>query len=640
MKSALAVIAVASAVVAVSASAPQQSRPPQFRGGTDLVAVDFLAVRDDGTPVPDLQAKDVVLKVDGKPREIRSFQFVKVAASSSETKAAPPPPLPLPFGSNDEATPSRSVIVLVDHEHIRAGQGKSALTAAQGFIDQLQPADRVGVVTLPNGKVEVDLTTNRARAREALERVIGRGTRRGVISNISLSEALTVLAELADPDKTFTKELVDRECKFAPEDSFCRTRVVQDALALAREEELMTRTTLRAVADVIGGLAGVEAPTTVLYMSGALVRFPDTHLDLAVVARAVARARVQMFVIQPDEVLFDAAIRDQPPSATKDNMERLTGLEDLAGVTGGETFRLSGAGTGVFRRIADTISAHYLLGFEPQASERDDKPHKLELTVAREGVSLRVRPSFIIDDPNRAPLPAIVPETLVRKMDVRRDLPLRAAAFAFRDTDSAQRRIVVAVEPSDPMTTIVRAVFALVDVGGQAAAQWTEEGVALTSRPIVTAAAVPPGDYRLRVVALDAAGRLGTVDYEFTAELTQAPTVIMSTLMTGTITQGGFRPALLPSAADPTVTGYFEFYGSFTSGDVLSVRLEVAASAEGPALASAGGSVVGTSVPTRFIATGDIPLKAITVPELVVRAILSVNDRPVGRVTRTLRRHP
>lgn len=628
------------AVAVVAGLSAQQSRPPQFRGGTDLVAIDFLAVRDDGTPVADLQAKDVVLRVDGQPREIRSFQFVKVAAASTETKAAPPPPLPLPFGSNDDATPSRSVIIIVDHEHIRAGQGKSALTAAQGFVDRLQPADRVGVVTLPNGRVEVDLTTNRARAREALERIVGRGVRRGAVSNISLSEALTVLAELADPDKTFTKELIDRECKFAPEESFCRTRVVQEALAMAREEELLTRTTLRAVADVIEGLAGVEAPTTVLFMSGSLVRFPDTHLDLAVVARAVSRARVQMFVIQPDEVLFDAAIRDQPPSATKDNMERLTGLEDLAGVTGGETFRLSGTGTGVFRRIADTISAHYLLGFEPQPNERDDKPHKLELTVARQGVSLRVRPSFIIDDPKRPPPPPLLPETLVRKMDVRRDLPLRAAAFAFRDADPANRRIVVAVEPSDAMSTIVRAVFALIDSQGKSGAEWSEDGAALASRPIVTAAAVPPGDYRLRVVAVDPTGRMGTVDYEFTAELTETPAVAMSTMMTGSITQGGFRPALLAPVSDPTVTGYFEFYGRFASGDVLSVRFEAAATADGPALASAGGSVVGTTVPTRFIATGDIPLRGITAPDLVIRAILSINDRPVGRVVRTLRRHP
>ena len=60
----------------------QQSRPPQFRGGTDLVAIDFLAVRDDGRPVTDLKADEIVLRVDGKPRDIRSFQFVKVAPLS------------------------------------------------------------------------------------------------------------------------------------------------------------------------------------------------------------------------------------------------------------------------------------------------------------------------------------------------------------------------------------------------------------------------------------------------------------------------------------------------------------------------------------------------------------------------------
>ena len=163
------------------------------------------------------------------------------------------------------------------------------------------------MLTLPNGKVEVDLTTNHARARDVLATIVGRAMRRGVVSNISLSEALTVLVEKDDPDKTFTKELVDRECKFAPDDSFCRTRVVQEAQSDRPRRGALDARTLRARQDVFEGLNGVEAPTTVLFISGLLSRFADTHLDLAEVAKAAARARAQMFIVQPDEGLFDAS---------------------------------------------------------------------------------------------------------------------------------------------------------------------------------------------------------------------------------------------------------------------------------------------------------------------------------------------
>ena len=208
----------------------------QFRGGTDIVAIDFLATRPDGQPVEDLVAKEIVLKVDGRVRDLRSFQFVKLSATSREVPARAA--LPAPFGANDAPSPGRSVIIVVDHEQTRASEGRSATAAAARFLDRLTPLDQAGLVTMPNGKVEVDLTTNHDRVRKALADVVGRAQRKTGISNISLDEAMTVLAERIDPDKTFTQELIDRECRFAPADSACRTRVVQDALQIARETEL------------------------------------------------------------------------------------------------------------------------------------------------------------------------------------------------------------------------------------------------------------------------------------------------------------------------------------------------------------------------------------------------------------------
>jgi hypothetical protein len=179
---------------------------------------------------------------------------------------------------------------VIDHEQIRAADSKAAIDAAKSFVDRLTPIDRVAVVTLPNGKVEVDLTTNKERVKAALGTVVGRAVRRTSISNISLNEALTVLEEVLDGDKVFTKELQDRECKFAPDESFCRTRVVQEALDYARETERNTKFTLIALKDFLNGLGSVEAPTAVLFMSGTLARFPGyAHLPGGCFPRGGAR---------------------------------------------------------------------------------------------------------------------------------------------------------------------------------------------------------------------------------------------------------------------------------------------------------------------------------------------------------------
>ncbi|MGZ7212452.1 hypothetical protein ACXWOF_09995, partial [Streptococcus pyogenes] len=80
----------------------------------------------------------------------------------------------------------------------------------------------------------------------------------------------------------------------------------------------------------------------VLFLSGTLVSFPETLPYFEDVARAAARGRVQMYVIQPHEPMLDAQTRDQPSTMGLDADRRVHGLRDLAGVTGGEFVRLAG----------------------------------------------------------------------------------------------------------------------------------------------------------------------------------------------------------------------------------------------------------------------------------------------------------
>jgi VWFA-related protein len=624
-------------LAALLVAAPQTQ--PQFRSGTDIVPIDFLALDDKGRPVADLRASELALRVDGQVREIRSVQFYKLSATSAEAPV-PLPALPPAFGTNETTTPNRPVIIVVDHTQIRAGEGRSELDAAGRFLDRLAPLDRVGVVTLPDGKVESDLTTNHARVRKTLDNVIGHAVRPdGKISTISLDEALTVQKELLDPDKKFTKELVDRECNFASADGFCRTRVVQDALDMARATQRATHASLIAFKDFLNGINAAEGPTTIVYMSSGLVEFEETRLDLEDVGKAAARARVQLFVIQPHEALLDATARNQPPTMTIDNMHRLTGLEHLAGVTGGELFRVTGLGDNAFTRVADQISAYYLLGFEPKRGEQDGKSHSLRITTTRRGVTIRSRPTFFLDDPNRtAPPPPVVLDTMLRDLASHRGLPLRATAFAFRDKDPRYLKIAVAVEPAETSVTLTAASFALVDATGKNAAQWREEGANVVLRPLLSGAAVPPGDYRLRVAAQDTSGRRGTVDYEFTAILSEAPPLKVGSLMTGQFDAGNFRPRLLLEPRDASVAGYVELYGLVPPGSMVAATFEIASSPNGPPLESAVGTVLASADADRQVATADVPLAKVPAGDYVLRCVVTVNGQRIGAVSRTIRR--
>ena len=623
----------------LSAQSPQQ---PQFRGGTEIVAIDFLASQSDGQPIADLTAKDITLKVDGRVREIKSFQFVKLSPTTHEVPGVLAK-LPPPFAANDGVSPGRNVIIVVDHEAIRASEAKAATTAASRFLDRLTPFDRVGVVTMPHGTVEVDLTTNHDRVREALVRVTGRALRPSAgISRIGVDEAMTILGERHDPDKPLTQDIIDRECKAAMRmnDTSCPTRVLQDALFMARQIEVQTRNSLTALKEFFDGLGGIDGPKSVLYLSGQLVSFPETKYDMDDVARAAARARAQMFVVQPHDTIADASVRDAPTSLARDIDHRKTGLEDLAGVTGGEMFRMSGAGDLVFRRIADQISSHYLIGFEPQGDDRNGKPHKIQITTSRRAVDIRARPLFVVDDPKKAPPAPSGLEPVLRDFATYRDLPLRAVARVFRDADPKLLKVVVVVDPIEAGATLNSAAFALISVNGQAAAEWREDGANVVTRPLTTAAAVPPGDYRLRVVAVDTNGRRGAVDYEFKAALTEEPRITLSSVMVGRSEQGTFRPQFQFGPDSKDAAAYVEFYGSFVPGAALTARIELADSPKAPARASGDGHVQASSNPTRFLATGDLPLDAIPPGDYLLRVIVLLDGKALGQASTTVRKNP
>jgi hypothetical protein len=87
----------------------------------------------------------------------------------SEPRSALPPP----FGSNVRTDAGRTAVIIVERESIRAGKERPVMEALDRFLGRLSSVDRVGLVTVPHGRVEVDLTADKARVRELLPRLTG-----------------------------------------------------------------------------------------------------------------------------------------------------------------------------------------------------------------------------------------------------------------------------------------------------------------------------------------------------------------------------------------------------------------------------------------------------------------------------------
>ena len=574
----------------------------KVRSAVELVRLDFLALAD-GQLVSDLSPGEVTLKIDGRPREIRSFQFVRLGASTAAGRPVAGR-LPPPFGTNALDDAGRTILIIFETDSIRANVAQQATLAAAEFVAALSPRDWVGVITAPYGGILVEPTRDHERVLKVLPAISGQASQ-----------------QTSDSEKS------------------CRTR-----------------NTLNALADHLRGIAHLEGPKTVVVVSSGMA-LPRRDAPMAgppgpcelrsehfqEVGSAAVISRTNLFVVKPDDFVIDSAKNafvDPTASRFRSSDEELAGIESLAGVTNGQLLRLTPTDRSAFARIARESAGYYLVGFEPTPGERNGSYRRVEFGVARAGVRVRVHPTLMIPKPDGKRL-ALTPQAMLRDARAYRDLPLRVVAVTAPNPGDTKLRIVAILEAPDLTGAasdagLESAAFGLIDGRGRLVAQWTANARELTLTPAMSAGLASPGRYRLRAAAIDSTGRRGAADYEFVAEPFPAGSLTLSAMVLGVAFQKTFLPKL-QYVKEPTAAGQFEIFGVPPAG-ALTVAMELAHTEDGQALVRVPGAIVATSDPQRQRATGVVPVGNLAPGDYVMRAVLSLDGAPIGRITRVLRK--
>lgn len=643
----------ACAVIMRSEGRAHATPQAQFKTSTELVSVDVIATDESGRPISNLTAKDFVLKVDGKVRPVQSVQLVQIAdldrpeLPTRPTAVAETPKPPAPFATNT-GTRGRSFIFAIDHEHIHPGNERQAIEAATRLLDRLAPEDRVAVVSMPRGAIEADLSTDRAAARTALQGIMGHAPRKSSRFEFSLKEAFAVLNR-NNGDDTFSQsvinDMIERECH--NEGAGCSTALMGDAREYARSVQFSGRDTIKSLQAFLTGLSALDGTKSVIFISEALVQTPDLIREMPDLGKAADLARVRLFVVQVNHPSYDVTGRRQPADEAGDLAMEMSGLEDTAGVTGGEFFRSSGRLDAVMTTIDKATASYYLLGFEPTDKERDGKYHKIQLALApapgsvKRDVRIKSRNGFQINTRDASTRTAAdeSPLALLLRDNLRsyRDLPLRASAFAYRDVDADMVKVVVMTETlgTAPLNS---AAFAIISESGGQGAEWVADAGELAASPFVTAGSVLPGRYRVRVAASDAIGRRGVVDVGLDAQLADASPLQLSTLMAGRLAGTAFQPRF-DFAGAPDVTGFLEIYNVPLLAGVPSATLELAATIDGPAIATAAMTVAPGGAADRRLVRGTVAIPpGAPAGDLVLRARVLLDGRPAGTLVRTITR--
>jgi hypothetical protein len=217
------------------------------------------------------------------------------------------------------------------------------------------------------------------------------------------------------------------------------------------------------------------------------------------------------------------------------------------------------------------------------------------------------------------------------------DLPLRGTVHSSRLPGSDEVKVMALFETLDPATTLSAASVGLFDEKNTLKKQWTAQAAELKSRPVMAALSAPAGSYRVRVAAVDASGRAGATDYELKVEVPRADPLKLSTLVLGTQKPGGGFLPRLDFANDPIAIGMLEIYGVPKGGNV-TVELDVVQTEQGPQLATAQTQVAPGDGEDMRRAFGGFSIATLAPGDYLMRAVVSLDGKPVGKVVRTLRK--
>jgi VWFA-related protein len=575
------------ALVVLALAAPAGTQPAK---ASSVVKIDFRALTDEGQPVTDLKPEEIALKVNGKARQIQSLGvFQTVAAGASPGGPALPPP----YATNAVGKSGRVIHVLIDDDSITPGREAQIREAMRLLAAELAPGDTLGLLTT-QGQINFRPSADLARIQRAVDGFAGRA---------SASETES--------------------------DAQCRTTHVLAALGSMLALTGGTPTT------IVVFSAGLSPPTVkTIDMTR---RINPTAAQAAAASNDVCPVRPEDFEnvgqlassARADLYLYHVTEGMANRSSTQD-----AGFESLAGVTGAEFVRLTASPQPAISRLLRETASYYSATFNPDPSERNGGTYRVDVRTTREKTKLRARPT--VDISKDIPRAAAAPKDMLRTQSAYTDLPLRATTHSSRLPGSDEVKVVAFFEALDPATTLASASVGLFDEKNTLKKQWTAQPAELTKRPVMAVLSAPAGTYRVRVAAVDASGRAGAADSETTVEVPRADPLKLSTLMLGTKQGNSFAPRL-EFSDEPVAIGMLEIYGVPKTGNV-TVDLDVVSTPEGTALATAQTSVNPSNTEDMRIAFGGFNIGSLAPGDYLMRAVVNLNGKPVGKVVRTLRK--
>ena len=389
----------AAANLCAAGQPPAGQKPPTFRSGLDVIAVDVQVVDHDGAPVPGLGPDKFEVTINGRKRRVLSAELIE---SRSATSLTPEERALAVAGPPVRPTLARVVFIAIDCLSFDAAASHHVIATAQQFIDRLPATDEVGLFSYPAGP-KISPTTDHAMVRRSLSTVMGQRDLPSHQFHLRPAEIVDLSGAATVPggENALLQSVVRRECG-DPVEATCQQRLLLEITGAALYYEGQGNAGLGMLRSLLEQVSIISGRKTLVLISAGMMAsdVPGGRPNIGelggIVGKEAARSNTSIYTLFLDTSAIDrfqAEVRSSDKnlqSEARDSEVLGRWLDQFSGAAGGALFKVQvGAGEHAFDRVLREISAYYMLGVEPADEDRDGRMHEIKVRTNQKNLITR-----------------------------------------------------------------------------------------------------------------------------------------------------------------------------------------------------------------------------------------------------------
>ena len=405
---------------AIPAQVARGQEQPTFRASVDLVTTDVIPRDNTGLFIANLTKEHFQVFEDEVPQSIASVVLVHGGRVFNQVLPPPPPPqegiiLPPVRPTNDAA--GRVFILFIDDLHLDFRDTHRVRDLFRRMAKTLiHEGDLFGIVSTGTSSIAIDLTYDRTRLEEAINKITGGGLRpseiiqgpdsptegptevryRAHVAFSTASELLRNLEKLNNRRKAVV--YVSNGYDFNPY-AAARSGQMGNSPFLSRQTGLNDCSS----GDTPDGCSGRGSPNE---MQGQMFADADLAREEAELTRTANRANATLYTIDPRGLVAGADLDEQvDPVPWQTTLQKMQdSLRVLAENTGGMAVVNTNDFDKALKRIDNETSDYYVLGYYSKNPDPTRRTRKIEVKVTRPDVTVWSRTSYSLPLP---PAPAL-----------------------------------------------------------------------------------------------------------------------------------------------------------------------------------------------------------------------------------------